>query len=79
MSKLHVILTGAPSNIHPDQLFESEQHLNEVLAAWSEASLIKNAVVDLKAGTLTFDGGSGIIEVKPNDFTNCVTPEPDAK
>ncbi len=66
MAKLLLKLKGQPGNMGPEHLFTDQKHFDGWLK--DVAALLPNAKVT--KNTLTFDGGTGIIEEKPNDFTN---------
>ena len=69
MSKLLLTLTNPPSGVGASQLFYSEAHFNEWFNPLKD-STFPSASVDLTAGTFEFEGGSGIIEVKSDEFKN---------
>lgn len=68
MAKLLLTISGAPDGMWPTQLFDDRDHLNDWLNTQKETNKLPNA--ELNGKTLTFDGGTGIIEEKSEDFIN---------
>ncbi len=67
MAKILLTLTGQSANVGSSQLFDDQEHFD----TWVEEhkdNFFPNLVIN--GSNFTFDGGSGVIESKPDDYQN---------